>query len=233
MHRPVFITCSLFQVNIVFKHRQKTVATRRNRPHPVRQALEEPSVFVVTAIADAYSPCMPPDLGRQEQEPQTRRGQRGVQHRSDLSTFFAIEQLQPAVQVVGQHRDLKPECSSSSSARRDVPSAQRHCWLPWSGSRLHPVGCRTTPVREPAPSCSLQTPDRGTSRSRTIGIAPSHPPQQPWVASHNAAPRSGTLSLSHPADTRTRTVRRRRPVGTVSTPPLLTPPPDAPSCAPR
>ena len=73
-----------------FQHRQETVATRRNRPHPVHQALEEPSIFVVIAIADAYSPCMTPDLGRQEQEPQTRRGQRGVPHRSDLSTFLAI-----------------------------------------------------------------------------------------------------------------------------------------------
>jgi hypothetical protein len=51
---------------------------------------------------------MPPDLGRQEQEPQTRRGQRRVPHRSDFSAFLAIEQLQPAVQVVGQHRDLEP-----------------------------------------------------------------------------------------------------------------------------
>ena len=47
-----------------FQHRQETVATRRNRPHPVHQALEEPSVLVVIAIADAYSPSMPPDLGR-------------------------------------------------------------------------------------------------------------------------------------------------------------------------
>ena len=51
---------------------------------------------------------MPPDLGRQEQEPQTRRRQRRVPHRSYCCAFLAIEQLQPAVQVVGQHRDLKP-----------------------------------------------------------------------------------------------------------------------------
>src|ERR1700686_2454843 len=75
-----------------FQHRQETVASRRNRPHPVHQALEEASVFVVIAIADAYSPRMPPDLGRQEQEPQTRRRQRRVPHRPDVSTFFTIEQ---------------------------------------------------------------------------------------------------------------------------------------------
>src|SRR3984885_9382112 len=109
MHEQVFITCWFFSGQYSFQHRQETVATRRNSPHPVQQALEEPSVFVVIAIADAYSPCMPPDLGREEQEPQTRSRQRGVPHRSDLSTFLAVEQLQPTVQVVGQHRNLKPD----------------------------------------------------------------------------------------------------------------------------
>ena len=33
------------------QHRQETIAARCNRPHPVHQALEEPSVFVVIAIA--------------------------------------------------------------------------------------------------------------------------------------------------------------------------------------
>ena len=51
---------------------------------------------------------MPPDSGGHEQEPQPRRRQRRVSHGSDFDIFLAIEQLQPTVQVVGQHRDLKP-----------------------------------------------------------------------------------------------------------------------------
>ena len=89
-------------------HRQEAVAARRNSPHTVHQAMKEPLVLVVIAVADAHPSGRPPDLGRHEQEPRPRRRQCRVSHRSDFGAFLAIQQLQPAVQVVGQHRDLKP-----------------------------------------------------------------------------------------------------------------------------
>src|SRR5215831_6870117 len=75
------------------QHRQEAVAAKRNSTHPAHQAMKESLLLVVIAIADTHSPGMPPDLGCHEQEPQPRRRQRGVSHRSDFGAFLAIEQL--------------------------------------------------------------------------------------------------------------------------------------------
>src|ERR1019366_6860428 len=54
-------------------------------------------LLIVIAVADTHPPGMAPDLGREKQEPQACRRQRGVLERCHLGVLLAIEQHQPAV----------------------------------------------------------------------------------------------------------------------------------------
>src|SRR5260370_42072955 len=92
--------------------------------------MKEPLVLVVIAIADTHPSGMPPDLGRHEQEPQPRRRQRRVSHRSYFGAFLAIETTAASSSGCRPTSRSGTSCSSSSSARRDAPPAQHHCWLP-------------------------------------------------------------------------------------------------------
>jgi hypothetical protein len=51
---------------------------------------------------------MAPDARGQEQKALPRGSQRGVLHGLHRGVLLAVEQLQPAIQVVGQHGDLEP-----------------------------------------------------------------------------------------------------------------------------
>ena len=61
---------------------------------------------------------MPPDLGRHEQKAQPRRRQGGVPQLLRGGVGFALEQQQPAVEVVGQHDQLKVIAVHVKAARR-------------------------------------------------------------------------------------------------------------------
>src|SRR5256884_9144954 len=50
---------------------------------------------------------MTPDLGRQKQKTQSRRGQLRMFHLRWVGRLFPIEEHQPAVEVVGQHGQLE------------------------------------------------------------------------------------------------------------------------------
>ena len=67
-----------------------------DRPQPIHQPAEDSLLGIVVAEANTHSPGMAPDLGRQEQKPQTRRCQGGVLERFDLGLFLAIEREFPA-----------------------------------------------------------------------------------------------------------------------------------------
>src|SRR5438270_2805781 len=85
----------------------KPLPLRSNFPEPVQQSTEDSFFLVVIAIADTHTPSVTPDLGREKQEAQACRRQRGVLERCYLGVFLAVEQHQPAVQVVGQHHQLE------------------------------------------------------------------------------------------------------------------------------
>jgi hypothetical protein len=85
------------------QHRAKPLAIRGDCLQPVQQSAEDTFFFVVIAVADPHPPSVTPDLGREKQKPQARRRQRNVLERFYLGIFLAIEQHQPAIQVVGQH----------------------------------------------------------------------------------------------------------------------------------
>src|ERR1017187_3125174 len=71
--RAVRDTVLAFSAQCRVQHRQESIAAWRYPSHPIHQTMEEPLVLVVIAITDSHSPGMPPDLGRQKQEPQPRR----------------------------------------------------------------------------------------------------------------------------------------------------------------
>src|SRR5438046_9345648 len=76
-------------------------------PQSVHESGEDPLLGIMVAVAYADSSRVAPDLGGQKQKPQTSRRQRRMLQSVDLALFLTIEQHQPAVQVVGQHRQLE------------------------------------------------------------------------------------------------------------------------------
>ena len=92
--------------SVLFKDWQKAIAlTAIERSRSISRSTI--FLFIVIAVADAHSSRVPPDLGGQEQEAQPCRLQRRVMQSLAARAFLAVEQQQPAVQVVGQHRQLK------------------------------------------------------------------------------------------------------------------------------
>ena len=80
---------------------------RSDAAQPIHQSLEQSSLRVLIAVADAHSSGMAPDFGRQKQKTQSRRRQSRMFHLGCVGRLFPVEQQQPAVQVVGQHGQLK------------------------------------------------------------------------------------------------------------------------------
>src|SRR5215467_16097548 len=76
-------------------------------PQSVHESAKDSLLVVMVAVAHADSSRVAPDLGGQKQKPQTSRRQRRVLQSVEFGRFLAIEQHQPAVQVVGQHRQLE------------------------------------------------------------------------------------------------------------------------------
>jgi hypothetical protein len=89
-------------------HGRESVSAGGDRAQALHQPVEKAALLVMVAIADAYTPGMPPDLGCQEQEPQPRRRPGGMRYVRALGGFLPLEQQQPAVQVLSQHHDLEP-----------------------------------------------------------------------------------------------------------------------------
>src|SRR5258706_391992 len=69
------------------------------------------------AVPHQHSAGVAHDLGRQEQETQSRGRQRDVAQILGLSLFLPVEQHQPTVQVVGQHRQLEVHTVHGPSPR--------------------------------------------------------------------------------------------------------------------
>ena len=65
-------------------------------------------LLIVIAIAGTHLSGMAPGARSQKQKAQPRRGQPSVPDGFHRSVFLAVEQLQPAVQVLGQHCSLEP-----------------------------------------------------------------------------------------------------------------------------
>jgi len=61
----------------------------------------------VVAVAHSSAAGVTPDLGGHKEEAEPRGRQGRVPQRSGVGLRLAVEQHQPAVQVVGQHRQLK------------------------------------------------------------------------------------------------------------------------------
>src|SRR2546422_7055572 len=83
-----------------FKNGSVAFSSRQDRTQPHHQRRKRPLLFVVIAIADPSPTRVAPDLRCQEQKPQPCGRQCRVLHRIDRSRLLAIEQHQPAVQVV-------------------------------------------------------------------------------------------------------------------------------------
>ena len=79
----------------------------RDRPQSVHQSLKDSLLGIMIAVADTDPTGVAPDLGREKQKPQTGCRQRGVLQRFYFGLLLAVEQHQPTVQVVGQHRQLE------------------------------------------------------------------------------------------------------------------------------
>lgn len=88
------------------QHRAESLPFTRDRSQSVHQSPEDSLLGVMIAIADADPAGVMPDLGCEKQKAQTGRRQRGVLQRGHLGLFLAVEQHQPAIQVVGQHHQL-------------------------------------------------------------------------------------------------------------------------------
>src|SRR5713226_1098805 len=69
------------------------------------------------AVPHQHSAGVAHDLGRQKQETQSRGRQRGVTQVLGLDLLLAVEQHQPTVQVVGQHRQLEVHTVHGPSPR--------------------------------------------------------------------------------------------------------------------
>ena len=78
-----------------------------DEPQAIHQPLKDSFLLVMIAVADAHASGMAPDLDRQKQKTQSRRRQSRMFHLGCAGRLFPIEQQQPAVQVVGQHGQLK------------------------------------------------------------------------------------------------------------------------------
>src|SRR6266478_8658352 len=89
------------------EHRPKIRLARSDAAQPFHQPLKQSSLRVVIAVADPDATGVAPDFRCQEQETQTRDGQGGVLEFRYRRLLFPLEQHQPTVEVVGQHRDLK------------------------------------------------------------------------------------------------------------------------------
>ena len=87
--------------------RCKSVGAIGDGLQPIHQPLKDSFLLVMIALVDAHSAGMLPDLGLQKQKTQLRRGQLRMFQFCCVGRLFPIEQGQPAVQVVGQHGQLK------------------------------------------------------------------------------------------------------------------------------
>src|SRR3954464_14446540 len=90
-------------------------------PQSFQEATEDAFLFVVIAVADPHAPSVAPDLGCEKQESQAGCRQRSVLESFDLGVVLAIEQHQPAIQVIGQHSPAESDYSSLPNGPRDVP----------------------------------------------------------------------------------------------------------------
>jgi hypothetical protein len=62
----------------------------------------------VTSVADAHACGTTPVARGEKQKAQPRRGQGGVLDGLQRGLLLTMEQLQPTIQVLGQHGDVEP-----------------------------------------------------------------------------------------------------------------------------
>src|SRR5579872_1885409 len=67
------------------------------------QTLEGCLLFVMIAVADAGATRMTPDLGGDEDETESSRGQGRMLERIHVGLGLAVEQHEPGIQVVSEH----------------------------------------------------------------------------------------------------------------------------------
>ena len=84
--------------------RPLSLMIRRNRSI---NRLKRPCFGVLVAVSDADAAAMRADLGDDEQEPEPGRGQGDVGEGLGIVLRLPMEQLQPDVQVVGEHGHLE------------------------------------------------------------------------------------------------------------------------------
>ena len=89
------------------KHRQETCRSLRDLTKAFHQPLKQSALRILVAIADAYPSGVFPNLGGHKQKTQTRRRQRRMLKFLRRHSLFPLKQQQPAIQVVGQHHQLK------------------------------------------------------------------------------------------------------------------------------
>jgi len=73
-------------------HGHKSVGSIADGPQSVHESLEDSLFLVVIAVTDAYSTGVTPDLGRQKQKTQSRRGQLRMFHLGSVNFLFPVEQ---------------------------------------------------------------------------------------------------------------------------------------------
>ena len=88
-------------------HRAEGGALHLDRAEADHQPLKQSLLLVLIIVMNASATGMSPDLGRDEEESQTRDGQCGVLQFRRIGHRFSGKQHQPCIEVEGDHGELK------------------------------------------------------------------------------------------------------------------------------